>query len=428
MNKKKILAEKFGVSKNNIDSDAFFVIEELQKNGYDGFIVGGGIRDLILQRTPKDFDIVTNATPEIIKKIFKRNSIIIGKRFKIVHVYFNKPNFDKLINNRPIIDRHIIEVSTYRSNSKKSITNELGRIMVDNNYGKQKDDVCRRDFTINALYYDPIQEIIIDYHNGIKDLENKTIKIIGDAELRYVEDPVRILRAIRLSVKLDLNIDDTTYKPIKKLKYLLKNENIGRKYEEMLKILLSGYANSCIKKLVDISLPKGVFKLFDDIYFKKNPDIIAIEVLKKTDNRISSQEGTVSIAFLFASILWHLIYNTWRNKIDSGYSIDIALEEVIDEQRNKILSYGIMRNIFNAMTYIWRTQIFFDNPNLEHLQNFMNNSRFRQGLHLFNLRHLDNQVDPKLNQWWNEYVDSKDNDSKLILHKQLKKICNIKSK
>jgi poly(A) polymerase len=428
MNKKKFLATKLDISNKLINDDVLFVIKELQKNGYDGYIVGGGIRDLILKKKPKDFDIVTNATPEIIKKIFKRNSIIIGRRFKIVHVYFQKPNFEKLVNNRPIMEKHIIEVSTYRSNNKKNYVNEHGRIMIDNNYGKQKDDAIRRDFTINSIYYDPIKEVIIDYHNGLKDLENKTIKMIGDPNTRYIEDPVRILRALRLAIKLDLNIDKATLEPIKKLKHLLKNENIGRRYEEMLKILLSGTSSLCIKKLKELPLPKNIFPLFDEIYFKKNIDLIANEVLNKTDNRINLEESNVSVSFLLASILWHLIYPNWQHRINKGDDMYEALEIAIEMQKNHILNYGVMRNIFTAITSIWKTQITFENPNLEHLNNFVSSSRFRQGLHLFNLRHFAKEVDPKLYEWWNQYAEATKDEEKIQLQKKLTKICNIKIK
>ncbi|MFN7095464.1 MAG: polynucleotide adenylyltransferase PcnB, partial [Burkholderiales bacterium] len=181
MSKKTLSAAKYGVSNQLVNSDAMYVIEKLHSHGFDGYIVGGGIRDLLLRKTPKDFDIVTNATPELVRKIFKRNSIIIGRRFKIVHVVFNNINPDKMINNRPLRERNIIEISTYRSAKiLQQSLNEYGRIMVDNNYGNQKEDSSRRDFTINALYYDPIREVIIDYHDGIKDIEAKVVRMIGD--------------------------------------------------------------------------------------------------------------------------------------------------------------------------------------------------------------------------------------------------------
>jgi poly(A) polymerase len=227
-----------------------------------------------------------------------------------------------------------------------------------------------------------------------------------------------------LSVKLALDIEDSTYKPIKKYKYLLKNENIGRRYEEMLKILLSGYSSLCISRLKQIALPKEVFPLFDDIYFKKKPDLIALEVLKKTDDRICNDEGMVSVSFLFASILWHMIYPKWQKKLNKDYSSLEALEMAVEEQKKQFFSYGIIRNVFSAVTYIWRTQIFFENPNLDNLHNFVNSSRFRQGLHLFNLRHLDNQIDPKLYQWWNQYVEA-NMQEKTRLEDELKILCNI---
>ena len=424
MAKKILSALELNVNNSMVDTYAMEVIRKLQENGYDGYIVGGGIRDLLLNKTPKDFDVVTNATPETVRKIFKRNSIIIGRRFKIVHVVYEHQNYEKLINNRPIVEKHIIEISTYRSlKVHDSSLNEFGRIMVDNNYGKQSDDGLRRDFTINALYYDPIKEIVVDYHNGIKDLQKKSLKMIGDPVKRFIEDPVRVLRAIRLSVKLGLNIDADTLIHLTDAKALLVNENRGRLFEEMLKILLSGKSRQCINKLAEFQLPLGVFPLFDKIFFGKLKEPLALRILDKTDERVNIQND-VSTIFILSGLMWHMVNKNWQKLLYEGGSPRQALCDAILLIRSYAHNLGITRNTFNAVCDIWMLQFEFENPILKKLTKLTKNSRFRQGFYLYNLRMELGEVDPKLNIWWTEFLELSDDEDKIIYIEQLKKIFN----
>ncbi len=428
MRKKVLSAIDCGISNQQVSQDAITVIEKLHQHGFDGYIVGGGVRDLLLHKKPKDFDIVTDATPEMVKKIFKRNSIIIGRRFKIVHVVFEHLNFDRIINNRPVTEKHIIEISTYRSLKIHEHTlNAYGKIMVDNNYGNQKDDSTRRDFTINALYYDPIKEVIIDYHNGIQDLSNKELCIIGDPQTRYIEDPVRLLRAIRLSVKLGLSIAKSTYTYIEETKQLLLHEHRGRMYEEMLKILLSGSSRACLDAIKNLGIPKGVFILFDKLFFYDKPDEIALKILEKTDERLSANT-TVSTMFILAGLMWNMVNTKWQKILLEGESPRQALLNAIFAIRHFAGEICITRNAFSAMTEVWTLQFDFENPTIKKLDRTLTNTRFRQGLHLYNLRNEMGEVDSKLNAWWNSLVEATESDDKLTIIEQLKGICTAPAK
>lgn len=424
MTKKTVAAKKYNIDNSQISADALYVIEKLQENGFDACIVGGGIRDLLLGKQPKDFDIVTSATPELVRKVFRRNSIIIGRRFKIVHIIFDNINPNKMVNNRPIVERHIIEVSTYRSNKvHKHSLNEHGRIMIDNNYGTQKEDAIRRDFTINALYYDPFAEKIIDYQNGLKDIESKTLKVIGKARTRYIEDPVRILRAIRLSVKLGLTIDKDSQKPIEELKHLLLNESRGRMYEEMLKILLSGYSVACIRELIKINFPKNIFPLLDRIFFVSEPDELALNILTKTDLRLK-ENPDVSLVFILSGLMWSGVYLTYQKLLVSGSSIKHNFYDSIAMQREFAYNTGITKNIFNNISDLYILQFEFEYPNIKKIDKILINPRFRQAWHLYTSRHEVNQVDPKLYNWWHSYLEA-DNDERIKLYSELENIIQI---
>jgi poly(A) polymerase len=424
MTKKTVAAKKYNINNTQISADALYIIEKLQEEGFEGYIVGGGIRDLLLGKQPKDFDIVTDATPEMVRKIFRRHSVIIGRRFKIVHVVFENINPNKIVNNRPILERQIIEVSTFRSNKvHKHSLSEHGRIMVDNNYGTQKEDAVRRDFTINALYYDPVAEKIIDYQNGLKDVENKCIKMIGKARTRYIEDPVRILRAIRLSVKLELKIDKSTMAPVDELKYLLCNESRGRMYEEMLKILLSGYSLECIKALTKLGLPQNAFGLFDTIFFNNNPDELALNILAKTDLRLR-ETNDVSLVFILAGLMWNMVYTDYQRLLTEGSSPRQAFADSIAMQRGIANDIGITKNVFANICDVWAMQFEFEYPNIKKIDRLVSSSRFRQAWHLYTSRQDISQVDNKVYTWWQSYIEAND-DEKITLVEELKNVLQI---
>jgi poly(A) polymerase len=287
-----IPSSKHGVTKDRISSSARRVTETLQSHGYKAYVVGGAVRDLMLDRTPKDYDVATDATPEQVYAVFRR-SRIIGRRFRLVHVMFGQDT---------------IEVSTFRANQSAGDDDhkkdEHGRLLRDNVFGNQEEDAVRRDFTANALYYDPGTEEIIDYCGGYDDVKTRTLRMIGDPSVRYREDPVRMLRAVRLAAKLGLTIEPQTEAPIREMAHLMQNVPAARLFEEMLKLLLSGHAVACIQRLRAQGLHHGLLPMLDVILEQPMGERFVMLALQRTDERILDEKG-VSPGFLFAALLWH---------------------------------------------------------------------------------------------------------------------------
>src|SRR6185312_78898 len=234
-----ITRDQHGITRDHISSGALKVTSGLQEAGYSAFVVGGAARDLLLGLEPKDYDIATNATPEEVRAVFRR-SRIIGRRFRLVHVIFGAET---------------VEVSTFRggmsANDEDGVitdthADEHGRLLRDNVFGSQEEDAKRRDFTVNALFFDPVKEEIWDYLNGYDDIKARRLRIIGDPLRRYREDPIRMLRVVRLAAKLDMQLDADTAAPIGDLAHLLQNVPPSRLFDEMLKLLLSGHALTCV--------------------------------------------------------------------------------------------------------------------------------------------------------------------------------------
>jgi poly(A) polymerase len=211
--------EEHGIQLDDVSSNAIRVTQTLQKAGFKAFVVGGAVRDLVLGLKPKDFDVATDATPEEIRRLFRR-AFIIGRRFQIVHVMFGQD---------------LIEVTTFRGNSAdEALKDAHGRVLRDNTFGEQHEDAARRDFTINAMYYDPAEQLVLDYHGGMKDIRNHTMRIIGAAEARYREDPVRLLRVVRFAAKLEFKIAPDTRQPMAVMAPLINNVPVARVFDEML--------------------------------------------------------------------------------------------------------------------------------------------------------------------------------------------------
>jgi len=229
-----LTAKEHGINPKLVSANAIRVTQTLQENGFKAFIVGGAVRDLLTGVKPKDFDIATNATPEQVKRLFRR-AFIIGRRFQIVHVMFGQD---------------LLEVTTFRGPSNDAAPkDEHGRVLRDNTFGEQHEDAARRDFTINAMYYDPASQTVFDYHGGMKDIRKKTLRIIGVPEARYREDPVRMLRVVRFAAKLQFEIDAATRAPIGVMAPLINNVPAARVFDEMLKLLTSGHAMACLQQL-----------------------------------------------------------------------------------------------------------------------------------------------------------------------------------
>lgn len=388
---KKILhAKHYGVRRDHIHTAALRVCDRLQDAGYEAYVVGGAVRDLLLGKSPKDFDVATSATPEQVRHVFNR-SRIIGRRFRIVHV--------------PFYDKHgeeIIEVTTFRGSSDAP-TDETGRIIRDNVYGTLEEDALRRDFTINALYYDPNSEEIIDFHHGVEDIEAKHLTMIGDPELRYREDPVRMLRAVRLAAKLGLEIAPATRKPIASLSKLLANIPSARLFDEMMKLLLSGRAWDCLMALHADGLHRELFPVLDIVLARPQARQFLKLALDNTDARLA-EDKPVSAGFLFAALLWHEVEADWQARQAAGqYTVPAlvdamnGVEEIVEKRLAVPNRYGA------AMKEIWLLQPRFEQRAGNRPHRLLEQHRFRAAYDFLLLRAECGLVDKELAQWWQDF-------------------------
>lgn len=389
---KRLSVDQHGIEKRLVSRHAIKVCEVLQQHGFEAYIVGGAIRDLIVGLEPKDFDVATNATPEQIRPLFRR-ARIIGKRFKLVHVVFG---------------REIIETSTFRADGKnEEATDTHGRILRDNDYGELKDDAKRRDFTLNALYYDPTTETVVDYHNGFNDLKNRTVRIIGDAETRYREDPVRMLRALRFAAKLDAGIDPETHAPIAHLAELIANVPDSRLFDESIKLLSCGNALNCLKLIHAEGLHPQLFPLMDDLLAHPEELAFVDNALARTDSRVRSGK-TISPSFLFASLLWPTVRKKWlayqKQGQHSAQAITTASDDVLALQGRGM---PIQKRFQSDMREIWFTQTRFDRVNNRAIWRMMEQPRFRAAVDFLQLRATVKEVDSVDAQWWMDLADAK---------------------
>ncbi len=389
--KKTVLGASLGIRPEQMSRNAVYVCQRLKDAGYEAFIVGGAVRDALLGVTPKDFDVATNARPEQVKNEFRR-AFIIGRRFRLVHVMFGDET---------------IEVSTFRSNrSGAAESDSTGRITSDNVYGSQSDDAVRRDFTINALYYDPTNDEVVDFLGGLKDVEKRTLRLIGEAETRYREDPVRMLRAIRLSVKLKCSIARDTGAPIKKHASLIKNVPAARLFDEIQKLLLSGYASDTLAALRDHGLANGLLPLLDLIYEQPGGQKFIQLALENTDRRVRDDKP-VSPAFLFASLLWHEVVKRWSEIEGRGEhrvpALLQAMEEVLDEQRETIT---LPQRFAGVTREIWLMQPRFEQRTSKAALRMVEQARFRAAYDFLLLRAAAGEVEQELADWWTNFIES----------------------
>jgi len=385
-------ASQYGVTSEAVSSGAMQVIERLQSKGFKAFIVGGAVRDLLLGHTPKDFDIATNATPEEIKPLFRR-AFIIGRRFRLVHV---------------LTGSETIEVSTFRAAKDVSDpqADEHGRILSDNVFGNQVDDAARRDFTVNALYYDPVAEEIWDYLGSLKDIKARQLRLIGEPELRYREDPVRMLRAVRLSAKLGLTIAPKTRAPIKKLAPLLSNVPPSRLFDEMLKLLMSGNAVATLTSLRSEGLHHGMLPLLDIILEQPMGQRFIELALADTDARVRDGKP-VSPAFLFATLLWHEVLQAWESRKQKGErpipALHAAMDEVLDRQGEQI---SIPKRFAGVMKEIWVLQPRFEFRSGQRPFRLIETERFRAAYDFLTLRCKSGEMPVELADWWLAFQDA----------------------
>ena len=378
--------DSHGIGREAISYGSRKVCEVLHERGYAAYVVGGAVRDLLLGLRPKDFDVATDAYPEDVHKVFRR-SRLIGRRFKLVHVLFGD---------------EIVEVSTFRARVA-SETDEHGRVVRDNIYGTLEDDAIRRDFTINALYYDPANETILDYHNGMRDLQRKSVRIVGDARSRYREDPIRMLRAVRFAAKAGFEIDERTRKPIRELAHLLENVPPSRVYEEMQKLLLSGHAATALARLRSEGLHHGLLPLLDVIFEQPMGERFVQLALGETDGRIRAGKG-VSPAFLFAALLWHEVLAAWKKAQSEGLkpipALFKAMDGVLDIQTDKL---AIPRRFTAVMKEIWALQPRFEQRSGRRPFALLVHEKFRAGYDFLVLRSASGEAPAELAQWWERF-------------------------
>ncbi|MCS0585067.1 polynucleotide adenylyltransferase PcnB [Massilia pinisoli] len=380
--------EQHGIDPKLVSNNAVRVTQTLQEAGFKAFVVGGAVRDLLLGVKPKDFDIATDATPEEVKKLFRR-AFIIGRRFQIVHVMFGQD---------------LLEVTTFRGKgSDNAPKDEHGRVLRDNDFGPQHEDAERRDFTINAMYYDPATQTVLDYHGGIEDIRAKVLRIIGQPEARYREDPVRMLRVVRFAAKLGFTIEPATRAPIPVMAPLINNVPAARVFDEMLKLLMSGQALACLKELRSSGLHHGLLPLLDVVLEQPIGMKFVTLALESTDTRIKAGKG-VSPGFLFASLLWHQVLEKWNAYRAAGESpipaLHLAADDVLDNQTENL---ALQRRIATDMRDIWAMQPRFERRNGKSPYKLLEHPRFRAGFDFLLLRCESGELDAEIGNWWTTF-------------------------
>jgi poly(A) polymerase len=377
--------EQHGIRPEHVSSAARRTCEGLQQAGHQAYVVGGAVRDLIAGIVPKDYDVATDATPDQVHRLFRR-SRIIGRRFQIVHVMFGAET---------------IEVSTFRAaHDEDTLKDEHGRVLRDNVWGTMEDDAARRDFTVNALYYDPASGKVFDYHHGVRDLQRKTLRMIGDPRARYREDPVRMLRAVRLAAKLDLRLDPIVQAPIREMAELIENVPAARLFDEMLKLLCSGHAVECVKRLREDGLHHGLLPLLDVILEQPLGEKFVMLALADTDRRVREGKRT-SPGFLFATLLWHEVLANWETRKKNGElpvpALHAAMDEVLDTQGEKL---AITRRIAGDIKDIWLFQPRFDKRAGRAPFRLIEQPRFRAAWDFLRLRAESGEAELELADWW----------------------------
>jgi len=397
------------LQRHQFSRHAVNIVERLQSAGYQAYLVGGCVRDLLLGITPKDFDVATSATPEQVRAEF-RNARIIGRRFKLVHVHFG---------------REIIEVATFRAHhsdddqgdSHRSSHNASGRILRDNVYGSLEEDAQRRDFTINALYYDPVSERILDYANGVHDIRNRLLRLIGDPTHRYQEDPVRMLRAVRFAAKLDFGIEKHTFQPIRGLAPLLREIPPARLFEECLKLFLSGQGAMAFEMLVDLELFEPLFPASAQALDERPTytHTLISQALNNTDLRVK-QGKPVTPAFLFAALLWPALPSRVLYLQNQGVppipAMNGAAHDLIAEQCARI---AIPKRFTLPIREIWDMQERLPRRSGKRADMLLDNPRFRAGYDFLLLRESAGEETDDLGQWWTDYQDANESQRREMI-------------
>jgi len=409
-----------GIDPKLVDERALNVVRILKNAGYEAYIVGGAVRDLMVGLHPKDFDVATNATPEQVKGLFRR-AFIIGRRFRIVHVVFGRGR-----------ENDVIEVSTFRAymdnaaaeqvaGNEKTSKSELagmkhavdstGRVLRDNVWGSQEEDAVRRDFTINAMYYDPQTQIVVDYHNGIKDSKKRIIRMIGDPATRYREDPVRIIRAVRFVAKLSalgFTLEAKTAAPLIKSQELLAEVPQSRLFDEMLKLLQTGHSLASIEQLKALGMARGIYPLLDVVVERADQSFVKA-ALQDTDRRVGEGKPVVA-SFLLACVLWADVRDGWAQRVKEHQHSNPALQDAIEEVFNaRIGDVSGRGKLAGDMREIWMMQPRFEKRVGSAPFSLVEQPRFRAAFDFMRLRADDGEIDEVLSDWWQEFSLANDN-------------------
>ena len=412
--REEVPASVHGINPELVDRRAVDVVHTLKQAGFEAYIVGGAVRDLLLGLRPKDFDVATNATPEQVKGLFRR-AFIIGKRFRIVHVVHGRGR-----------EHEVIEVSTFRaymdnaaagqvSGNEKTSKHQLagmqhavdasGRVLRDNVWGPQDEDATRRDFTVNAMYYDPERQIVVDYHKGIQDAKKKTLRMIGDPATRYREDPVRIIRAVRFAAKLSqlgFTLESKTAAPLVQSQQLLQEVPQSRMFDEMLKLLQTGHAIATIEQLKKLGMASGIYPLLDVVVERADTDFVRA-ALTDTDRRVGEGKP-VAPSFLLACVLWEDVRKGWNDRLNRREHPFPALQDAIDDVFNQRIGDVSGRGKLAAdMREIWVMQPRFEKRAGRVPESMVAQLRFRAGFDFMRLRADVGEVEESLADWWQQF-------------------------
>ncbi|MBI3154767.1 MAG: polynucleotide adenylyltransferase PcnB [Burkholderiales bacterium] len=423
-----IPAAEHGIDPALLDANAVRVVRTLKDAGFDAYIVGGAVRDLLVGLKPKDFDVATDATPEQVKQLFRR-AFVIGRRFRLVHVIFGRGR-----------EHEVIEVSTFRayldpdaadavpSNEKTSraelqgrshAVDASGRVLRDNVWGPQVEDAARRDFTVNAMYYDPLTHTLVDYHGGLPDARDRVLRMIGDPATRYREDPVRIVRVVRFAAKLGFGIEPATRAPVDALAPLLANVPVSRLFDEMVKLLQTGHAIASLAQLREVKLPRGVFPILDLVLAQTGrgdgADRFVQLALADTDRRVAEGKP-VAPSFLLACLLWHEVQARWQALRADGTppvpSLQQAVDAVFDARIGDISGRG---KLGADMREIWTMQPRFERRTGRGPQSLVEVPRYRAGWDFLRLRADAGEVDAALVEWWEDFALGSDEDREAMI-------------
>ena len=413
-----------GIDRSLVDQRALDVVQTLKQGGFEAYIVGGAVRDLLLGLRPKDFDVATSATPEQVKSLFRR-AFIIGRRFRIVHVVYGRGR-----------DNEVIEVSTFRAyldsadadqvkGNERTSKGQLagmthavdasGRVLRDNVWGPIEQDAARRDFSINAMYYDPESQIVVDFHQGIRDAKKKSLRMIGDAATRYREDPVRIIRAVRFAAKLShlgFKFDAKTLLPLASSRGLLADVPQSRLFDEMLKLLQTGHSLASVAQLREVGLGSGIYPLLDVVVQRADDPFVTL-ALQDTDRRV--REGKpVAPSFLLACVLWSDVRAGWQQRLQPRGNqrppapMAALLDAVDDVFESRIGDVSGRGKLGADMREIWLMQPRFDKRAGNGPFSLVDQPRFRAGFDFLRLRAQVGEVEEELAHWWETFQNVSD--------------------